>query len=79
MRETLINEVKEHYQHLASRESKDHVTLTTSQSPEAYIEKLLENVINEINEGSFDSFSSGKEIVESVANNKSKWQDKWEQ
>jgi hypothetical protein len=46
-RERLITEVKEHYARLASYESKDHVTQSTTEiTPEAYYEKLLGAVIN---------------------------------
>lgn len=73
-RDQLIQEVKEHYQMLASMENRDHIThSTTEPNPEAYYEKLLNLVIDEINKGTFDRFSSGKAIVEEVANNKEKY------
>jgi hypothetical protein len=73
-REQLIQQVKERYQVLASMENRDHITRsTTEMHPEAYYEKILNLVIDEINKGTFDSFSSGKDIVEEVANNKGKY------
>lgn len=73
-RETLISQVKEHYQNLASTENKLHTIQKTSElTPEAYYENLLNQVIHEINMGKFDSFESGDDIVNAVANNKAKW------
>lgn len=77
-RDFLIQQVKDHYQKLASLESKEHITQTTTEmKPEAYYERLLRLVIDEINRGTFDSFYSGKDIVEEVANNKEKYIAMW--
>ena len=65
-REQLIQEVKEQYQLLASMENRDHYPVHNGDHPEAYYEKLLNLVIDEINKGTFDSFSSGKDIVEEL-------------
>ncbi|MDD4774032.1 MAG: hypothetical protein PHZ09_10615 [Eubacteriales bacterium] len=73
-REKLISQVKEHYAKLASKESQQHFDQSTVQkTPVAYYEFLLGSVIDEINAGTFDSFDSGQEIVNAVANDKSRW------
>lgn len=78
-RERLIEEVKDHYARLASNESKDHITQSTTDiKPEAYYERLLNAVIDEINAGSFDRFNSGDDIVNAVANNKKLWIPDWQ-
>ncbi len=77
-RQELISQVKEHYQKLASGESKENtITSTADLTPEAYYENLLGMVINEISAGTFDSFRSGDEIVNAVANDKDKWLSNW--
>lgn len=72
-REQLIAEVKDEYARLADYASKDNFIDRTSNSitSEAYYENLLQDVLNGIQEGRFDQFESGKEIVEAVANDKS--------
>lgn len=71
-REELISQVKELYANIASSESQQHFTQTTSEiSGEAYYEKLLNAVIEEIENGKFDNCRSGLEIVNKVAADKS--------
>ena len=79
-RDKLISEVKEHYAILASDESQQHFSQTTTDlTPEAYYEKLLGMVIKEIEAGTFDSSKSGQDIVNAVANDKNKWLSNWDQ
>lgn len=64
---------------MASDSSQDHFSQTTTDlSPDAYYENLLGMVIKEINEGTFDSFSSGQGIINAVANDKKRWLSDWE-
>ena len=78
-REKLISEVKEEYANIASNESQQHFTQTTTEiTPEAYYEKLLNCVIKEIEDGKFDNCRSGSEIINKVAADKSilsNWND----
>lgn len=70
--EKLIAEVKEEYARIASMESQQHFHNTTTEiTAEAYYEKLLNKALDEICKGTFDNFSSGKEIVTAIANDKS--------
>lgn len=79
-REKLISQVKEHYATLASEESQQHFSQTTTNlSPESYYENILGMVIKEINAGTFDSFKSGEDIINAVANDKKRWLSNWEQ
>lgn len=79
-REKLISQVKDLYAKLASDESQQHFTQTTTDlTPEAYYENILSMVIKEINDGTFDSCSSGQEIINAVANDKNKWLSDWKQ
>lgn len=73
-REQLMMQVKDEYARLADISSKDNFTdhTATNNNAEEYFETLLQNVLNGIQEGRFDQYSSGKEIVEAVANDKSK-------
>jgi hypothetical protein len=77
-REDLIAQVKEEYANIASSESQQSsIQATTDFTPEAYYENLLNAVITEIQKGTFDKCSSGVEIVNTVANDKSilsEWQ-----
>ena len=71
-RDKLISQVKNEYARIASSESQQHFDQTTTEvTPEAYYEKLLSKVINEISNGTFDNFKSGEEIVNAIANDKS--------
>lgn len=67
-REELIAQVKEKYADIASSESQQNFTQTTTDiTPEAYYENLLSAVITEISKGTFDNCRSGMEIVNAVA------------
>ena len=71
-RDQLIQEVKEQYANIASNESQQHFTQTTTElTPEAYYEKLLNLVLEEIDKGKFDNCRSGAEIINKVAADKS--------
>ncbi|MBE5976954.1 MULTISPECIES: hypothetical protein [Lacrimispora] len=73
----LIAQVKDEYARIASSESQQHFHQTTTEvTPEAYYEKLLSKVINEIDKGTFDNFKSGEEVVTAVANDKT-WLSDW--
>jgi len=73
----LIAQVKDEYARIASSESQQHFHQTTTEiTPEAYYEKLLGKVINEIDKGTFDDFKSGEEVVTAVANDKT-WLSDW--
>jgi len=77
-RDKLITQVKNEYSRLADEESQQHFTQTTSNiTAEDYYGNLLSLVEKEISEGTFDSFHSGLEIVEAVANDKHKWLSQW--
>lgn len=79
-RENLIAQVKNEYARLASEETQQHFEQTTSNiTPEKYYENLLNLVITEISSGTFDSFRSGKQIMEEVAKDKQKWLSEWKQ
>lgn len=79
-REKLIAQVKNEYARLASDESQQHFSQTANNmTPEAYYESLLNMVLTEISAGTFDSFHSGKEIMEAVAKDKRQWLSQWEQ
>ncbi len=71
-RQDLIDQVKQHYAQLAAVGSRQ--TYTAAQfdgmTCEAYYEKLLQQVIEAIQSGAYDSFSSGLDIVENIANTK---------
>lgn len=75
-RDLLIQQVKSEYARLAEHASRGHIT---DQSygvipPEAYYERTLQNAIRDISAGKFDDCSSGQQIVERIANNKTKIQ-----
>lgn len=79
-REKLIAQVKEIYAKLASDENQQHFTQSTAGiAPDVYYENILNMVIREINAGKFDSFRSGREIVDAVTKDKNKWIPDWEQ
>ena len=76
-RDDLIAQVKNEYTRLAATESRQHLRQSTTDIPsDAYYENLLNNAISEINKGTFDNFTSGKEVVTAIANNKS-WLSGW--
>ncbi|MGN0621583.1 MAG: hypothetical protein ACI4I9_06930 [Porcipelethomonas sp.] len=71
-RDELIKQVKEKYAGIASAESQQHFHDTTTEiTAEAYYEKLLQAVINEISNGTFDNVRSADEIINKVAADKS--------
>ena len=71
-RQELISQVKEAYANIASSDSQQHFHKTTMEITTAgYYEKLQNAVIDEINNGKFDSCLSGVEIVNRVAADKS--------
>ena len=72
-RQTLTAEVKAHYARLADMESRDSFVAGTGGSPEAYYETLLNEVLAGIDQGRFDGFSSGGEIAEAVARDRTRW------
>ncbi|MFB0921181.1 MAG: hypothetical protein QMB62_09915 [Oscillospiraceae bacterium] len=77
-REKLMAQVKNEYSRLADESSRQHFTQTTSDiTADGYYSNLLSMVEKEISAGTFDSFHSGLEIVEAVANDKHKWLKDW--
>lgn len=71
-RNELIQQVKEKYASIASAESQNHFHQTTTEiTAEAYYEKLLQAVVNEISNGTFDNVQSVDEIINKVAADKS--------
>ena len=71
-RDELIQQVKEKYAGIASAESQHHFhDTTTGITAEAYYEKLLQSVINEISNGTFDNVRSADEVINKVAADKS--------
>ena len=71
-RDELIQQVKEKYAGIASAESQQHFHQTTTEiTAEAYYEKLLQCVINEISRGTFDNVRSSDEVINKVAADKS--------
>lgn len=79
-RETLMQEVKGIYASLCHQETQQHFSQTNSTvSPEKYYEKILNMVLNEISNGTFDDFQSGKAIVDAVSKDKHKWLSGWDE
>lgn len=77
-REKLTAQVKNEYARLADESSQQHFSQTTSDiAADDYYGNLLSMVEKEISAGTFDSFHSGVEIVEAVANDKHKWLKEW--
>ena len=71
-RDELIQQVQEKYAGIASAESQQHFHQTTTEiTAEAYYEKLLQCVINEISRGTFDNVRSADEVINKVAADKS--------
>lgn len=76
-RDKLIAQVKNEYEEIASSESQQHFhQTTTNMTAESYYENLLSKAISEINKGTFDNFTSGKEVVTAIANDKT-WLSDW--
>jgi len=73
-RELLIQQVKSEYARLAEQASRDHVMdrAYSGLTPEAYYEKALETAIRDISTGKYDDCISGLQIVEYIANHKTK-------
>lgn len=77
-RESLMQEVKDIYASISQQETQQHFSQTTSNiNPEQYYEKILNMVLNEISDGTFDRFQSGRAIVDAVSNDKNKWLSEW--
>ena len=78
-RDKLIAQVKNEYARLASDETQQHFSQTTTgMNADAYYGSLLNMVEKEISSGTFDNFHSGQEIMEAVANDKHKWLSQWQ-
>lgn len=74
-RDTLIQQVKNEYARLADLESQEHIIRQShggGTSPEAYYEQALEKAIRGISDGKYDDCHSGLEVVEQIANHKTK-------
>ena len=73
-RNKLIHEVKEEYARLAAGHSReDFIEDSNIQSAESYFEQLLNTVIEGIEDGRFDRFMNGRQIMEAVANDRERW------
>jgi hypothetical protein len=80
LRETLTQEVKDIYASLSQQETQQHFSQTNSTlNPEAYYEKILNMVLEEISAGTFDNFQSGSAIVDAVSKDKHKWLSQWDE
>lgn len=75
-RDTLIQQVKNEYARLADLESQAHVKSQSYSgiAPEAYYEEALEKAIRDITAGKYDNCISGLEVVEQIANHRTKAQ-----
>lgn len=75
-RELLIQQVKKEYVRLAEHASRGHITdqSYSVMPPEAYYEQTLQKAIRDITAGKYDDCSSGLQIVERIANQKTKVQ-----
>lgn len=75
-RDLLIQQVKSEYARLAELASRGHMTNQSygGRPPEAYYEQTLEKAIRDISAGKYDDCSSGLEVVEQIANQKTKAQ-----
>ena len=75
-RDILIQQVKSEYARLAELASRGHVTDSAygGMLPEAYYEQGLEKAIRDVSAGKYDDYISGIQIVEHIANNKTKVQ-----
>lgn len=77
-REKLMGEVKGVYAGLAQQETQQHFIQTTNmENPEHYYERILGMVLSEIENGTFDSFQSGRAVVDAVSKNKGRWLSGW--
>lgn len=75
-RDTLIQQVKSEYARLAELESRAYFTNRSysGMSPETYYERTLEKAIRGISAGRYDDCISGQQVVEQIANHKTKTQ-----
>ena len=73
-RDILIQQVKSEYARLAELASYGHITdqSYSGMTPEAYYEKTLEKAIHDVSAGKYDNCTSGLQVVERIANNKTK-------
>ena len=73
-RELLIQQVKSEYARLAEHASRGHITDRSYSGilPEAYYEQALEKAIRDVSAGKYDDCISGLQIVERIANHKTK-------
>lgn len=73
-RDILIQQVKDEYARLADLESRGHITRKSysGMSPEAHYERTLEKAIRDISAGKHDDCVSGFQVVERIANRKTK-------
>ncbi len=79
-REQLIREVKEEYAKLADLEKQETFINESDEtviSSDKYYEFVLDKVINMISYGAFDTFPTGKDVVQAVTNNKNLLLTKW--
>ena len=73
-RDKLIREVKEEYSRLAAGHSRDDfIDEQGGQPAQAYFERLLDSVIHAVEQGRFDRFMNGRQVMEAVANNRERW------
>lgn len=75
-RDLMIQQVKGEYARLADLASRDHITVQSYSgiSPSAYYEQALEKAIRDISAGKYDGCASGLQVVEQIANHKTKVQ-----
>ena len=73
-RNILIQQVKSEYERLAQLASRGHIIdlAYSGMLPEAYYEQALEKAIRDISAGKYDDCISGHQIVERIANHKTK-------
>ena len=73
-RDILILQVKSEYARLADLASRGHITnrAYSVMLPEAYYEQALEKAIRDVSAGKYDDCISGLQIVERIANHKTK-------
>jgi len=73
-RDQLIQQVKSEYARLAECASRGHITDQSygTMTPESYYEQTLQKAIRDISAGTYDDCSSGLQIVERIANRKTK-------
>lgn len=75
-RDTLIQQVKDEYARLADSASRQHIEehSYSGVSLEDYYEKALEKAIRDISAGKYDDYISGLQVVQYIANHKTKSQ-----